>query len=102
MKNAVAEIVTFALADNVKSADFVEISKGTESFVRGLPGFVHRQLSEGEDGKWTDYVIWESMEAAKSAAAEFMKAGCTAELMAAIAPDSAAMRHENVLWQMAA
>ena len=57
MKNAVAEIVTFALADSVKSADFVEISKGTESFVRSLPGFVHRQLSEGEDGKWTDYVI---------------------------------------------
>jgi hypothetical protein len=102
MKNAVAEIVTFALADSVTSADFVEISKGTESFVRSLPGFVHRQLSEGEDGKWTDYVIWDSMEAAKSAAAEFMKAGCTAELMAAIAPDSASMRHENVLWQMAA
>jgi hypothetical protein len=102
MKNAVAEIVTFTLADNVKSADFVEISKGTESFVRSLPGFVHRLLSEGEDGKWTDYVIWDSMEAAKSAGEAFMKAECAGALMTAIAPDTVNMRHENVLWKMAA
>lgn len=102
MKNAVAEIVTFALADTVDPAAFVEISKGTESFVRSLPGFVHRQLSLGEDGRWTDYVIWDSMEAARSAAEAFMKAECAAALMTAIAPDTVKMRHEKILWKMAA
>ncbi|OUS38817.1 hypothetical protein A9Q94_01210 [Rhodobacterales bacterium 56_14_T64] len=102
MKNAVAEIVTFALAEGITNESFVEISKGTEAFVRAQPGFVHRQLSRGEDGRWTDYVVWETMDNAKSAAAAFMADGCTAELMKSIVPDSANMRHENLLWDMAA
>ncbi|PCJ05608.1 MAG: hypothetical protein COB16_15395 [Rhodobacteraceae bacterium] len=102
MTKSVAEIVTFSLAANIKSAEFVELSKGTEAFVRSLPGFQHRQLSEGEDGRWTDYVVWADMETAKAAAAAFMTADCAASLMLAIDPNSVVMRHEAVLWNMAA
>ena len=102
MTKQVIEIVTFSLADGVTKEAFLEISKGTEAFVRSLPGFIHRQLSHGEDGRWTDYVTWDSMESAKAAAAAFMADGCTADLMKAILPDSANMRHEALLWDMAA
>lgn len=97
-----AEIVTFSLAPDVSAEEFTALSQGTESFVRALPGFVHRQLSQGADGKWTDYVIWADEAAAKSAAEAFMQADCAAALMAAIQPDSVTMRHEAVLWRMAA
>ena len=102
MTKPVVEIVTFTLAEGITNEAFLEINKGTEAFVRSLPGFMHRQLSQGEDGRWTDYVTWDSMESAKAAAAAFMADGCTAELMKSIVPDSANMRHENLLWNMAA
>ncbi|NRB19252.1 MAG: hypothetical protein HRU33_17200 [Rhodobacteraceae bacterium] len=102
MTKPVVEIVTFTLAEGITNEAFLEINKGTEAFVRSLPGFMHRQLSQGEDGRWTDYVTWDSMESAKAAAAAFMTDGCTAELMKSIVPDSANMRHENLLWNMAA
>lgn len=102
MTKSVIEIVTFSLAKGVTKDAFLEINKGTEAFVRSMPGFMHRQLSHGEDGCWTDYVTWDSMESAKAAAAAFMSDGCTAELMKSIAPDSVNMRHEHLLWDMAA
>lgn len=102
MTKPVIEIVTFSLAEGVTPEAFLEINKGTEAFIRSMPGFMHRQLSHAEDGRWTDYVTWDSMESAKAAAAAFMADGCTAELMKAILPDSANMRHETLLWDMAA
>ncbi|MCE8513694.1 hypothetical protein KBY22_13370 [Ruegeria pomeroyi] len=95
-----AEIVTFALAPGVTEAEFVTLSQETERFVRGLPGFQHRRLSLGADGRWTDYVVWSDAAAATAAAKAFESADCAAALMGAIAPDSVSMRHETVLWQM--
>ena len=96
----VAEIVTFSLAKGVSESDFVNLSKATEAFVRNTPGFVHRQLSQGPDGRWTDYVIWQDMETAQSVAAKFPEQDFAPALMSAIAPDSVTMRHEEVLWKM--
>ncbi|AAV95929.1 hypothetical protein KQ247_02440 [Ruegeria pomeroyi] len=95
-----AEIVTFALAPGVTQEAFVALSKDTETFVRALPGFVDRKLSQGADGRWTDYVIWTDANAAAAAAKAFETAECAAALMGAIAPDSVSMRHETVLWRM--
>ena len=98
----VAEIVTFTLANGTTPEEFVKLSQASEAFVRSAPGFAHSQLSQGEDGRWTDYVIWTDMKAAKDAAAQFPQQTFAPALMAAIQPDSVQMRHENVLWNMTA
>jgi len=102
MTQHVAEIVSFTLAKGTSAQDFVALSQASEAFVRAQPGFRHRQLSCGEDGRWTDYVVWSDMETAQSVAAEFPKQPFAAALMGAIVPDSVTMRHEMVLWDMAA
>lgn len=98
----VAEIVTFSLADGITPEAFVKLSQASEAFVRAAPGFTHRQLSLGEDGCWTDYVIWQDMKAAQDVAARFPQQDFAPALMAAIQPDSVQLRHENVLWNMTA
>ncbi len=98
----VAEIVTFSLANGTTAEEFVKLSQASEAFVRSAPGFAHRQLSQGEDGRWTDYVVWTDMNAAQDAAAQFMQQDCAAAMMAVINPDSVQMRHETVLWNMTA
>ncbi|SLN34476.1 hypothetical protein TRL7639_01573 [Falsiruegeria litorea R37] len=98
----VAEIVTFTLAAGISDAEFVALSQASEAFVRATPGFLHRQLSKGMDGRWTDYVIWQDMETAQRVAASFPSQDFAPALMAAIAPGSAEMRHEEVHWQMMA
>ncbi|WP_171129819.1 MULTISPECIES: hypothetical protein [unclassified Ruegeria] len=98
----VAEIVTFTLAKGTTPEEFVKLSQSTEAFVRAAPGFAHRRLSQGEDGRWTDYVIWTDMKAAKDAAAQFPQQDFAPALMAAIDPETMQMRHENVLWNMTA
>ncbi|PCH73584.1 MAG: hypothetical protein COC12_04815 [Rhodobacteraceae bacterium] len=101
MTNPIAEIVTFSLARGTSPSDFVAISQQSEAFVRAQPGFVRRQLSRGEDGRWTDYVLWADMTSAKAAAARFPTQDFAPVLMAAIATDTVQMRHEQVLWNMA-
>ena len=98
----VAEIVTFSLADGITPEEFVKLSQTSEAFVRAAPGFTHRQLSQGADGRWTDYVIWQDMKAAQDVAAQFPQQDFAPALMAAIQPDSVQMRHENVLWNITA
>ncbi|MFW8592633.1 hypothetical protein [Cribrihabitans neustonicus] len=101
MSNHVAEIVTFKLADGVTPQAFTALMQRTEAFVRAQDGFLHRQLSQGADGSWTDYVLWKDMATAERVAQEFMQQEFAPEVMAAIAPDSAKMRHEEVQWDMA-
>ncbi len=98
----VAEIVTFTLVDGTTREEFVKLSQASEGFVRSATGFAHRQLSQGADGRWTDYVVWTDMKAAQDAAAQFMQQDCAAAMMAVINPDSVQMRHETVLWNMTA
>ncbi|SLN11637.1 hypothetical protein [Ruegeria meonggei] len=98
----VAEIVTFELANGTTPEEFVKLSQASEAFVRAAPGFAHRQLSQGEDGRWTDYVIWTDIKAAQDAAAQFPQQGFAPALIAAINPEGMQMRHENVLWNMTA
>ena len=102
MPQHVAEIVSFELAEGVTPEQFVTLSQASEAYIRAAPGFLHRQLSHGEDGRWTDYVIWADIKCAKSIADDFPKQEFAPALMAAIATGSAKMRHETVLWHMAA
>lgn len=96
----VAEIVTFKLVDGVSDAQFVEISKASEDFVRSAPGFISRQLSKGDDGVWTDYVLWRDMESALTVGKAFPEQPFAAGLMGAITSGSEQIRHQFVMWQM--
>lgn len=98
----VAEIVTFALAEDTDEQAFIGLSRASEAFVRAAPGFLHRQLSCGDDGRWTDYVIWADIDSARAAAARFPEQGFAPALMRAIDPASLSMRHEDIRWTMAA
>ncbi|UWQ89955.1 hypothetical protein K3727_14250 [Rhodobacteraceae bacterium M382] len=98
MTNHVAEIVTFKLAPNVSIPDYIALSQKSEAFCRQNPGFRHRQLSRGDDGTWTDYVIWSDMDTARAVAETFTEQEFAPALMAAIVPDSVTMRHETVHW----
>ncbi|MDE4133584.1 hypothetical protein PXK00_10695 [Phaeobacter sp. QD34_3] len=100
--NPVAEIVTFTLAQGVTPDAFVALSQDSEAFVRAQPGFMVRRLSCGADGRWSDQVVWRDMTSAKAAAEAFPKQPFAAALMQAIEPGSIDMRHEDILWQMAA
>lgn len=102
MTHRIAEIVTFTLNKGVTPERFVVLSQSSAGFVRAADGFMHRQLSCGQDGRWTDYVIWQDMATAQAAAAAFPEQEFAADLMAAIAPDTVSIRHETVLWDMAA
>ena len=102
MTQPVAEIVTFTLARGISPKDFVAISQQSEAFVHARTGFLHRRLSLGQEGHWTDYVVWADMDSAKEAMEAFPKQDFAPALMAAIAPDSVTMRHETVLWDIAA
>lgn len=96
MTQNIAEIVTFELAPRITPERFIELSRASEEFVRKAPGFVSRRLSAGADGRWSDTVIWADMDTAQKAAAAFPKQDFARDLMAAIAPDSAVMRHETI------
>lgn len=96
----VAEVVSFELTNGVSDAQFIALSEASEHFVRSANGFLTRTLSKGEDGRWTDYVLWKDMDAALAMAAEFPKQAFAKDLMAAIVPDSVKMEHQTVLWQM--
>ncbi len=102
MTQHVAEIVTFTLIKGTTDAAFVALSQTTEAFVRAQPGFVARWLSKGADGRWSDYVIWQDIEAATAAAAQFHDQPFCGPLMAALDKDSVQMRHEPIHWRMTA
>lgn len=99
--DAVAETVTFRLNTDVTAAQFIALSKQSTDFVRANPGFVFRRLSAGEDGSWTDTVIWKDMETALEVAESFGKQDFAPALMAAIKPDSVQIRHETIHWTLA-
>lgn len=96
----VAEIASFQLNEGITDADFIEISKASEAFVAAAEGFISRKLSKGEDGVWTDYVLWQDMNAAQVAGKAFFEQDFCQTLMAAIDSDTVLMRHQHVLWQM--
>jgi hypothetical protein len=79
---------------------FLSAANATGTFVRAAPGFLSRRLSRGENGLWTDHVIWSGMAEAKAAAEAIMTESAVAPFLDAIDPASVAMRHDRVALQM--
>lgn len=67
----IIETVTFKANDGVEDDALFAALRGIDGFLNGRDGFVRRHLSRGEDGTWLEHVVWENMEKALAAAAEF-------------------------------
>ncbi|PTX56498.1 hypothetical protein C8N43_1157 [Litoreibacter ponti] len=94
----VAEIVTFRLKDGVSDTDYLALTHPSHAFVSYARGFVTRRLSKGADGTWTDYTIWQSLDDAKAAQADFMAQDFAPAMVGAIDGDTMRMEHQQVLW----
>jgi len=92
----IAEIVTFRLKDGVEMDRFLEDAKTTEDVLATVPGYVRRHLSMGEDGSWTDLILWTSMDSAKQAAKSVVEHPDFAPFGSAIQGESVVMRHEKI------
>lgn len=93
MTDTVTECVTFALAEGYAREDFLKASEGISRFAKAQPGFISRTLLETEDGGFIDWVKWESMDAAKAAAAAISSSKDCQAAMPMIAEDSVVIRH---------
>ena len=93
MTKSVVEVVTFKLAQNVSSDEFLESAKAVNSLLDQTEGFVRRHLSVADDGVWTDHIEWQSLEQAKSASESLLKFEAAGPFLAAIDGDSVAMGH---------
>jgi hypothetical protein len=91
-----AEIVTFRLVEGISPSQFLEDAKKTLPVWKEFGGCLERSLSVGEDGLWTDYIIWKDLETAIKAAEDVPKDPRFADFGKAIDPASADMRHTNV------
>ncbi len=94
---AVLECVLFRLRRGVTEAAFRAAIPATESFLRGLPGFLHRRLGQAADGEWHDHVEWASMDHALAAARAFMAEPAVQPFNQAIDPATSRMRHYTVV-----
>ena len=87
------EIVTFRLNTGCNAQSFAKAAAGIEPFLRETGGMIHRTLSVDAEGLWTDHILWESEEAAQTAATAVMQHPSAATMMGMIDGPSAKMRH---------
>ena len=91
-----AEIVTFRLHPNADPGAFVSAARDMAPFLTKAGGMIRRDLSVDANGLWTDYILWTSLEAAKSAADQIMQQPAAAPFVAMIDGSSARMQHAAV------
>ncbi len=93
-----AEIVTFGLNAGITDEAYLALAKPSQAYIAGCPGFVSRHLSKGDDGTWTDYMVWDNLEHAQAASAGFMAQDFAASMVGAIDPASLVIVHQPILW----
>ncbi|MCY4179444.1 MAG: hypothetical protein OXC60_10420 [Litoreibacter sp.] len=97
----IAEIVRFKLKPGVSDADYLALTEPSHAYAGGMPGFLSRNLSKGDDGEWTDYVIWENLDSARAASEGFMAQDFAPAMVDAIDKATMRMTHQHILWQPA-
>lgn len=96
MNKHVIETVTFKLNDGVSRQDFALAANDMNAFVTSCPGFIARRLSCGHDGEWIEHIEWETMEAAKQAAAAFSSVESNRGAMSAIDSSTVKLTHTEL------
>lgn len=96
MSKHVIETVTFTLNEGVSRKDFISAAKGMNAWIAARPGFKHRRLSCATDGTWIEHIEWETLDAAKSAAAEIGTAPGSADFLSVIDGPTVQLRHSEL------
>ena len=87
------EVVLFKANAGVSREDVISAVAKTQPIIEAFDGFIARQLLEGEDGQWMDLVQWQSLEQAKTAAAEVEQNESLAEAFSVIDFSTVQMLH---------
>ena len=93
MDSKVLELVLFELKPEVEEDVFLNHSLAVSSWAETQPGFLSRDLTKAEDGRWVDVVWWRSMADAKQAAEAAMSSDACSPMFSAIAEKSVQMIH---------
>lgn len=91
----IMEIVSFRTSGGREA--FVDAYGEIDAWVVQQPGFVSRHLVRNEDESWTDLVLWNSLEEAKTAADRFGAELGTCAAVGMIEKDSISMSHAPVI-----
>lgn len=70
--NHAVELVVFELNAGVSEDEFLAAVAQTERDLRQLSGYLDRELSRTEGGRWIDIVHWASLDDAHRAAEQIM------------------------------
>ena len=81
-------------------ATFVAAANGITPFLNATGAVLSRTLSVDATGLWTDHIVWTSMSAAKTAAADMMQQPEAEPFMALIAPQTVTLRHAPIRFAM--
>ncbi|WP_298841960.1 hypothetical protein [uncultured Roseobacter sp.] len=96
----VAEIVTYRVKQGVSTDALLDAARATEPFLASTGAVLSRSLSRDDDGLWTDYILWTSLEAAKATEAKAMERSEFQTFFAMMEEESTQLRHARVLMQM--
>ncbi len=79
VNDGILELGVFRLKDGVTREQFLGTVDAVSEWAGEQPGFVSRDLVEGDDGQWADVVWWETRDDAEAAtAAAYMSDRCLA------------------------
>ncbi len=73
MTNTAIDTYTFKLAEGVNEETFLTTTGAVKTFLSAQAGFVSRNLSKSEDGRWLDCITWKSMPDSLAASQVFME-----------------------------
>lgn len=97
MEAKTIEVVTFDVKAGVSKKEASRKLAGLNELVKNYEGFIKRDLSCNEDGKWVDIVYWTSKELALKAASEVASNEKAAEIFAIIDENSVKMNHYEII-----
>jgi len=97
MNNSVIELVSYKLKTDSTKEQLAATHSDVNTFLVEQPGFIHRSLSEDNDGLLYDIVYWQNMETAKKAGEAFMAHKAGQALVALCDENTISMRHMEAL-----
>lgn len=89
---AVIELVHFR-TESIADDAFLRAAADIDRLLTREPEFKTRWLARKDDGEWIDFIVWDTMEAARSAAARIPRAPEAAAFMSPIVGASVRMGH---------
>lgn len=95
MSNTI-EIVLFELAEGVAENDFLNAVAAMQDDLNQMSGYIDRELSRDENGRWVDVLHWGSLEEATAAAEAIMSWPSGQTFGSMIDPESIQMLHTQL------